>query len=207
MNFKFLYLFNLCIDTSLLIGSQQAYNNFSPNFNLSFCVFTRINKYNGDGGIIYFSGYSSNFSLFNSFFYLCSASGSGGAIYCNSNLIGSNFYGKNNCIYLCKSDLSYSFAYIEMYHNGKIHCNMTTNVLCIGWQTFSIRKSNIFFQNFNSSNNIAEYDCSYHIYYGSSSINSFLTCFNKSGTYVCISIDSTNNNISFYISFCICWKS
>ena len=186
-----------CVDSSLLISSQRVYENYLNNFFLIFFIFIRNNKYSGNGGIIYFSNFLSNISIINSFFYLCSVTGSGGAIYCDGSIEGSKFIGKNNCFFNCQSDSGYSIAYISIHKNGDILFNYSTCSYSNGQSTLSIRYANFKFQNLNTSSNNGYLDSSIQIHSCSSSINTFFTCFNNSAYGICISINNCNSNIIY----------
>lgn len=88
-------------------SSGRSYNQVS--ISIENCVFTRLNKYSGSGGVIYASGSGYNMSASFSMIINCTATGIGGAIFFNSQAS----ILKTICVFRCHSDNMCHFAQVS----------------------------------------------------------------------------------------------
>ena len=117
MNLKKIFLFTICIDSSLLSSTQRIieYTNFNGDFNLQNCFFYRTTTFNGEGGIIYILNINCNLNIKLSTFSQIISSNNGGVIYFSCGNTISSFEIEKSCVNECwctGASMDGNFGYI-----------------------------------------------------------------------------------------------
>ena len=107
-------------DSFQLSSKQRPFTNFSDSILINFCVFLRSHTFQGSGSILFIQKNSFQLNLINSYFYNCSTNkGDGGAIYFEGYSSSSKSKMKNICASYCltsKTNL-YQFGLVFIQEN------------------------------------------------------------------------------------------
>ena len=171
---------------NFLICDYLLNNHFNQIsfFYINNCIYSRNNIYQGNGGIFLIHGISSNFTILNSFFYQCSCSEMGGAIYFYCLLTGTNFELNKICVNECYSGINKMFQFAYIVTDNSINSKNFNNYISIinsnkyfnnNYHLFSPQLGNISLLNYNSSNNYNKESSSFYIFNPSNFIGLFCT--------------------------------
>jgi len=166
-----------CID--LIKASGRSYSDFSVN--ITDCSFFRNEKYSGDGGVIYINSPNHYLIILYSMFCLCKCSGSGGAIFFQSQLFELNYI----CGTKCSADSMGNFGFIDSSQKSSVSYVSLTSCyyITIGEEVFMIKNGIQYVNNTNSSLNKALYYSGIGIWYPSSFYCSYCTFSNNNVNY------------------------
>ena len=148
---------NICPINFNILNNQRYFENIE--INLNNCFFTRINNFNGNGGIIYVSQIVCNLIILESTFYSCISNGEGGAIYWISETNSNSILKKicsNSCI--TTSGFHHQFSYNRVPNNINYENSMTLGSLTNSsndnsYRIIMLRYGNVTYSSTNCSNN------------------------------------------------------
>ena len=101
LTFSFLYFISSNCEDSYGLSSVQTLYSLNNNIFLNNCFFSRISRFNGNGGIVSVSNINFKMSIIESVFYLCNSTQRGGSIYyyCETTY-SESILKKNMCLWL-----------------------------------------------------------------------------------------------------------
>ena len=191
----FLKISNNCLESINLPDSQTRYINI--DFEISNCIFSRSNWYQGNGGIIYCNNINNPLKVSNCIFIQCYSAYNGGAIFYESTLINSGCFFKKICAFQCSCNSNNKYGHFaginlangdyQSFHELISLNQCPTNY--IGWFPIILNQGN---QSF-FYNNISYNYCEYESILGSSLPLSFIC------KYSTFSDNQASKDISMYL--------
>ena len=148
-------------------------------FNFSFCFFSRLNTFVGNGGVIYCSNSIINMKINDCIFFYCSCTDNGGAICIICSLTGTssilNKVCANNCFSNVNQFCRIDTKVINSNLNSIINCSNYEN----GLQSLIFRDGIINLSNLNSTLNSNKGQSGIEIYYSTYFIGNFSNFINN----------------------------